>query len=170
MGEVGGGWEVVIATLMGERQALGQSDETPPIEVAERLEVLIRASVGLSAERRAVLRDAVVRVRIVAEVLDLTGERLGDEARQRGSPGAEGSIAKLLKGAMLRLATDIAGEILGPAMVAETGIWGTTAWARAAVLSAGLRIGGGTDEIQRNTLAERVLGLPREARPGPGTS
>src|SRR3546814_13749795 len=55
-----------------------------------------------------------------------------------------------------------AGRILGPRMAADTGEWGTYAWTRALVSIHGLRIAGGTDEIQRNILGERVLGLPRE--------
>jgi alkylation response protein AidB-like acyl-CoA dehydrogenase len=74
------------------------------------------------------------------------------------------SMLKLLRNRLLRQCTDTASALLGPAMVADTGSWGTFAWGQAAVLAPGLRIGGGTDEIQRNILAERVLGLPREPR------
>jgi acyl-CoA dehydrogenase len=56
---------------------------------------------------------------------------------------------------------DIAARVLGPALAADTGEWGTFAWTRWVSGAPGLRIAGGTDEIQRNVLAERVLGLPR---------
>jgi hypothetical protein len=49
-------------------------------------------------------------------------------------------------------------------MVADTGEWGTFAWSELVSGLPGLRLGGGTDEIQKNTVAERVLGLPREPR------
>jgi alkylation response protein AidB-like acyl-CoA dehydrogenase len=60
---------------------------------------------------------------------------------------------------------------LGPSLTADTGQWGTWAWATYVLGVPGLRLGGGTDEIQRNIVAERVLGLPKEPgrldSPGP---
>ena len=55
----------------------------------------------------------------------------------------------------------LASEILGPAMTADTGVWGTFAWSELVNGVPGFRIAGGTDEVQRNIIAERVLGLPR---------
>jgi alkylation response protein AidB-like acyl-CoA dehydrogenase len=52
-----------------------------------------------------------------------------------------------------------------PIVCVNTGDWGTYAWAEFFLTVPGLRIAGGTDNIQRNILAERVLGLPREPRP-----
>jgi alkylation response protein AidB-like acyl-CoA dehydrogenase len=49
--------------------------------------------------------------------------------------------------------------------VADTGEWGTYAWAELVLSVPGLRLGGGTDEIQKNIIGERVLGLPREPKP-----
>jgi acyl-CoA dehydrogenase len=56
----------------------------------------------------------------------------------------------------------LAGELLGPSMVADTGEWGTYAWANFLCSAPGLRIAGGTDEIQHNIIGERLLGLPKE--------
>ena len=53
--------------------------------------------------------------------------------------------------------------LLGPRLVADTGEWGTYAWSEFVNGAPGMRLGGGTDEIQRNTIAERSLGLPRTA-------
>ena len=55
-------------------------------------------------------------------------------------------------------------QLLGPELAADTGGWGTFAWTEHLLGAPGYRIAGGTDEIQRNILAERVLGLPREPR------
>ena len=79
-------------------------------------------------------------------------------------PGPEGSLAKLAYTRELQQAADLAGALVGPAMVADTGAWGTYAWAAFTCGIPGLRLGGGTDEIQKNTIAERILGLPRESR------
>jgi alkylation response protein AidB-like acyl-CoA dehydrogenase len=72
------------------------------------------------------------------------------------------SMLKLLRNQLLHRCIDTAGTLLGPSMVADTGEWGTYAWGHASVVAPGLRIGGGTDEIQRNILAERLLGLLKE--------
>jgi alkylation response protein AidB-like acyl-CoA dehydrogenase len=58
----------------------------------------------------------------------------------------------------------VATEILGPRLAADTGEWGAYAWAEHMLGAPGYRIAGGSDEIQRNIIAERVLGLPAEPR------
>ncbi len=62
---------------------------------------------------------------------------------------------------MKRLAEFVAA-VLGPALVADTGAWGTYAWASVVLGAPGYRLGGGT-EILKNAIAPRVLGLPRPA-------
>ena len=69
---------------------------------------------------------------------------------------------KLLSNVHNRRIGALAGRLLGPAMVADTGEWNTFAWSGFITSAPGLRIAGGTDEIQHNILGERVLGLPRE--------
>ena len=56
---------------------------------------------------------------------------------------------------------DFAASVLGPKVVADTGEWGTYSWTSVLLGAPGYRLGGGTDEIMKNILAERVLGLPR---------
>ena len=65
--------------------------------------------------------------------------------------------------------SDVAGQLLGPALTADTGEWGTYEWNEHVLGAPGYRIAGGTDEIQRNIIGERVLGLPGRAagRPRP---
>ena len=55
-------------------------------------------------------------------------------------------------------------RLLGPALGADTGEWGTYAWGEHVLGAPGYRIAGGSDEVQRNIIAERVLGLPPEPR------
>ena len=59
---------------------------------------------------------------------------------------------------------EAAARILGPRLLADTGEWGTFAWARHLLGAPGYRIAGGSDEIQRNIIGERTLGLPSEPR------
>ena len=56
-------------------------------------------------------------------------------------------------------------SIFGPALVADTGAWGTYAWTQYLLGVPGMRIAGGSDEVMRNILGERVLGLPKEPAP-----
>jgi len=60
--------------------------------------------------------------------------------------------------------SDVAGQLLGPRLTADTGEWGTFGWNEHVLGAPGYRIAGGTDEIQRNIIGERVLGLPGEPR------
>jgi hypothetical protein len=61
---------------------------------------------------------------------------------------------------MKRLAEFVAA-VLGPALIADTGAWGTCAWTSVVLGAPGYRLGGGTDEVLKNAIAQRVLGLPR---------
>ncbi len=61
-------------------------------------------------------------------------------------------------------------EVLGPRLEADTGEWGAFAWTEYVLSTPGARIGGGTEEIVRNTVGEKVLGLPKEPRATAGPS
>jgi acyl-CoA dehydrogenase len=75
------------------------------------------------------------------------------------------SIAKLMLVDDLEFYTNLAGRIVGPSMLADDGEWGRFAWSHLLLASPAQRIAGGTDEIQRNIIAERVLGLPKDRIP-----
>ena len=80
------------------------------------------------------------------------------------NPGPAGSLGKLLASDNLVRIGNVASELLGSAMVADTGEWGQFAWSEHVLGAPGYRLAGGTDEVQRNIIAERVLGLPAEQR------
>jgi alkylation response protein AidB-like acyl-CoA dehydrogenase len=164
LGEVGDGWKVAMATLAGERQSVAKNEDSPTMAVVERLLDLSRTHLDHSA-RSDVLRDRVVATFVRARCAELLNERLDEESRRSGRALPVASMGKLCRSSVLRAATAAAGDILGAAMVADTGEWGTYAWGRATLQAPGVPIGGGTDEIQRNIVAERVLGLPRDNRP-----
>ncbi len=85
-----------------------------------------------------------------------------DRIRAGQLPGPELSIAKLAgTNNMLRMSEFVAA-VLGPRMTADTGEWGTFAWNQLVLGTPGLRVAGGTDEVMRNIVGERVLGLPKE--------
>ena len=77
-------------------------------------------------------------------------------------PGPEGSIGKLVATESLHLTSALVSLLLGPKLVADAGEWGTFAWSEYVCGVPGFRLGGGTDEIQRNIIGDRVLGLPRD--------
>jgi alkylation response protein AidB-like acyl-CoA dehydrogenase len=83
---------------------------------------------------------------------------------RRGDTGPTGSIGKLAWTEWMREVSEVVSELLGVRLTADTGEWGTYAWTKHLLGAPGYRIAGGSDEIQRNIIAERVLGLPGEPR------
>ena len=76
-------------------------------------------------------------------------------------PGPELSIAKLASTSLMSEMGDFVSHVLGPRLIADTGEWGTYAWGQLVLGTPGMRIAGGTDEVMRNIVGERVLGLPK---------
>jgi alkylation response protein AidB-like acyl-CoA dehydrogenase len=87
--------------------------------------------------------------------------RAAAAARAGRAPGPEGSLGKLAMTGTSTLVSETVATILGPRLVVDDGTWGTFAWAEYVCGVPGTRLAGGTDEVQRNILSERVLGLPR---------
>jgi alkylation response protein AidB-like acyl-CoA dehydrogenase len=159
MGEVGSGWGAMMTTLGFERAAAARGGGGTGPDLFGRLLLLARHS-GRGAD--ANVRQAIADLYVKNRVRSWTARRAAANSKARGVPGPEGSISKLAMTNAMRDTTEVASLLLGPTLVADTGGWGTFAWSEFVCGVPGLRIGGGTDEIQRNTIAERVLGLPRE--------
>ncbi|WP_185996663.1 acyl-CoA dehydrogenase family protein [Nocardioides campestrisoli] len=156
IGPVDGGWPVVVTSLLHERSAIGREvgvDDT----LVQRLVDLAR-HVGDPGDSR--VRDRVADVAIRAWAARLTTDRMLAD----GVPGPEMALGKLLTTDLLRDVSDVAADLLGAAHVADTGEWGTYAWSELTLGLPGLRVGGGTDEILKNAVGERVLNLPKDAR------
>jgi alkylation response protein AidB-like acyl-CoA dehydrogenase len=103
-------------------------------------------------------------VYINSRVASFTSQRALAKVKAGQLPGPEMSIGKLaLTQNMLRIA-DLVSGALGPRLVADTGEWGTYAWSQFVMGISGMRVAGGTDEVMRNIIGERVLGLPKEPR------
>ena len=92
----------------------------------------------------------------------ITGLRVRASMAAGAQPGPEASVGKLYATETMRRTSEIAAQLLGSKLVADTGEWGTYCWTEHLLGAPGYRIAGGSDEIQRNIIAERVLGLPRE--------
>lgn len=158
LGDVDAGWATAITTLMNERQRIGGGNGGVPEIDVPRLIALVRQR-RLAAD--PVTRDAFARLLALDRATAWTAARGQAQARQGRDPGPEMSAAKLLRTATATALAEFVARVIGPAIVADTGEWGTYAWAQLVLGQPGVRIGGGTDEILRNVLAERTLGLPR---------
>jgi alkylation response protein AidB-like acyl-CoA dehydrogenase len=153
IGELGGGFAVLRLMLASERAAIGGGTSA---RSATQLRALA-AEVGRRHD--PVVRQALAEAHIRETLLDLV------QARAATVPTA-GSITKLMYSEHGRLSADGALEIVGARSLVEDDPVASP-WLDRFLFAPGLRLGGGTDEIQRNTIAERGLGLPREPVPGP---
>ena len=104
-----------------------------------------------------------MRMYVHRRVEHMLNRRAADLARS-GQPGPEGSLGKIFWTEGMAMMSDVISLVLGPRLVADTGEWGTYEWREHLLGAPGYRIAGGSDEIQRNIIGERVLGLPREPR------
>jgi alkylation response protein AidB-like acyl-CoA dehydrogenase len=161
LGEVNGGWSVALTTLMNERATVG-SEGAGPVAGAlspDRLAALMRATGAVD--------DRAVRARLGELLADVTATgflnaRTARRVHAGVAPGPELSVSKLMYGQNLTRAAHFVADVLGSRIAADTGEWGTFAWAELLLATPALRILGGTEEIMKNILAERVLGLPKE--------
>ena len=156
LGAVGEGWRVALTTLGFERS--GGSQHGSPGGSFRRL---LELAHHLDLTGDPVVRQELAAVYTASRLLGFVTDRVRHSARAGQTPGPEGSIRKLLWTRNLTRTGEVAARLLGPAITADTGAWGTYAWTEHLLGAPGYRIAGGSDEIQRNIIAERVLGLPR---------
>jgi alkylation response protein AidB-like acyl-CoA dehydrogenase len=156
LGPLNEGWRVAQTALGGERSLMSDEDNGILRDPIRKLFALAR-HVGLADDEavQELLAEAWAR----DQLLHVTGSRLS------GSDAPPGSVAKLQMVANTEFYIAVATRLLGHQLIADTGEWGTFAWTEVLLGAPAHRIAGGSDEIQRNIIAERVLGLPREPRP-----
>jgi alkylation response protein AidB-like acyl-CoA dehydrogenase len=174
VGEVGEGWRVAMTTLMNERTTIGGGGGAP-----ERGSGAIAEAVRIWRSlddrfRHPSQLDRLMTLWCQAEALRLTNMRAGQN-RKAGNPGPEGSIAKLMFAELNKDIYELCVDLLGPAGQVDysyemkrseaLGLTGPSGSARKMFLrSRANSIEGGTSEIQRNIMGERVLGLPGDVR------
>lgn len=169
LGEVDEGWRVALGTLMEERNAVNHALDhwVPPIDEA----VDLWRSVP-EARRTSLLRDRLADLYVRWQANELMRAR-GVARQKLGIPGPEGSLVKLASGELVQAIYEWCSDLLG----AEATLYGSYAmrqpssWhemgvpngdvPRALLRSRAETIAGGTNEVQRNTIAERILGMPR---------
>ena len=186
VGEVGDGWKVSMTTLANERMALGLgglggSDEDAPVDLAEAdaessLETMgkfiargPRALIELTERAGAIgdplVRDALARVYTMYEVNRFTGYRVTTALMKGQGPGVEASTGKLAYNQLVRAVADYMILIAGAgALGAPDDDKLLKTAERLNLVVPATSIYGGTDQIQRNIISERVLGMPKEPR------
>lgn len=153
------GWKVARTTLASERVLIGSGRGTTFDDVRSLVHALGRTP-------DAPQRQQVAKAYIGFELLRYLGLRVQTSISQGRAPGAEGSILKLAMSQHSALLGDLGVALLGPAgAVTDQRSPYSEFWQDKFVGQWSTRIGGGTDQMQRNQIGERVLGLPREPRP-----
>jgi acyl-CoA dehydrogenase len=161
LGDVNQGWTVALTTLMNERASIGAGAAGGGMGLASvtRLAELVR---HFGMENDALVRQQLADVYINFQVAKFNNQRAMDKVKAGQLPGPEMSIAKLsLTNNMWKTANFVA-EVLGPRIIANTGEWGTYAWSQLLLGIPGMKVAGGTDEVMKNIVGERVLGLPKD--------
>jgi len=162
LGDVDEGWGVALTTLMNERAAIGGGGSSGVGDYNfTRFKEMAR-HFGVDDDPN--IRQRIASIYINGHVARATAMRSMAKVRAGQAPGPEMSIGKLSMTKNMQLMAQTAAEILGPRLAADTGEWGTFAWAEMVLGVPGGRVAGGTDEIMRNIIGERVLGLPKEPR------
>jgi alkylation response protein AidB-like acyl-CoA dehydrogenase len=149
------GWRVAITTLVYERGGVANLHLGVRKKIGRLLELARATPVGDgSAADDPVLRQRLAAVYLEGEYLKLLSDRAISGVLHGREAGAESSIAKLVWSELEQHLAEVAGDVLGPA--ATTGEWG-----RDRVYSRALTIAGGTTQVNKNIIAQRILGLPR---------
>jgi alkylation response protein AidB-like acyl-CoA dehydrogenase len=153
IGGEGNGWKVALTTLMNERAGLG-------FLLQVRLRQLLDDTLAAARERGlladALYADALADLHIRCEQIRLLAWKGLSDIERYGQPGPEGSLVKWLWSDTNQRLTQLAAEIVGPEALIDG-----TSWSYELLRARGNTIEGGTTEVLKNIVAERVLGLPR---------
>jgi len=161
LGPIGAGWKVALTTLGFERD---HSSGSGGGRVGGSWAQLIGTARAAGVTDDPVVRQQLARTYSQQKIEGFLNRRAADVRRAGQPAGPEGSLGKLLWTEGMRVISDAVSAVLGAKLVADTGEWGTYEWHEHVLGAPGYRIAGGSDEVQRNIIGERVLGLPPEPR------
>jgi alkylation response protein AidB-like acyl-CoA dehydrogenase len=163
LGPLNGGWQVLLSTVMHERTATGELGSERLVEALVALARSLRRG-GRPASSDPSVRQRLAEFAIEAEARRLTGLRSLTRRLKGEPPGPEGSIGKLAASELAQRIARFAIELAGERALVEGGspeaIDGGR-WLHEILRAPSLTIAGGTSDVQRNIIAERILGLPR---------
>jgi acyl-CoA dehydrogenase len=161
LGDVNQGWTVALTTLMNERASIGAGGAGGGgMASTNRLIEMVRYF-GLDED--PIIRQRLADIIVRQKVASYTNQRAMDKIKMGQLPGPEMSIAKLALTQNMMKTGEFVADVLGAKITADSGEWGTYAWAQFVMGIPGMRIAGGSDEVMRNIVGERVLGLPKDA-------
>jgi alkylation response protein AidB-like acyl-CoA dehydrogenase len=153
LGGEGNGWKVALTTLMNERAGLGFFLQ---VRLRQLLDALLAEAVQRDLLEDPVIADRLGELHLKAEVLRLTAYRGLTTIEKYGQPGPEGSLVKWMWSDTNQQLTQFAADLLGPEVMHSD-----NHWSYELLRARGNTIEGGTTEILKNIVAERVLGLPK---------
>ncbi|MFF9774235.1 acyl-CoA dehydrogenase family protein [Streptomyces sp. NPDC013978] len=160
IGHPGQGWEVATATLGFERTASGSGNRRKGGTFTDVL--ALARSLGRTDD--PLVRQRLADLYVRSELRAATVDRVARASASGGRPGPEASLTKLMASDLLTRTGQVAAELMGARISADAGEPGTFAWTEHLLGAPGYRLAGGTDQIQRNLIGERVLRLPPEPR------
>jgi alkylation response protein AidB-like acyl-CoA dehydrogenase len=161
IGELGGGWHAAVTMLGHERVSISGMRQRRSAELAFASLAELARRRGRTADPR--VRDRLAELYARERVAELFNTRLRQEVAAGQAPGARGSVGKLAGALLLEYATEVAGEIGGHEAIAwDPDDHAGEALAHGIVSMPASGIAGGTNEIQRGIIGERILGLPKE--------
>jgi alkylation response protein AidB-like acyl-CoA dehydrogenase len=169
VGEVGQGWKVANATLTGERQMVSGAGSGGVDRIGGRgVEHLLELARASGRDRDPVVRQRLMRVFSEERVREWTNQRVRAQLKAGRSPGPESSVGKVHQGELNQRIQLLAADLLGAGAMA----WPTDQplEVRGMLRSRANTIEGGTTEVNKNIVGERVLGLPREPDPWQGAA
>jgi alkylation response protein AidB-like acyl-CoA dehydrogenase len=153
LGGVGNGWKVALTTLMNERAGLGFF---LGVRLRQVLDELFAEAAARGLLDDPIVADKLGELHLRAEIIRLTAYRGLTATEKYGTPGPEGSLTKWMWSDANQQLTQLAADLVGPSAL-EKG----SPWAYELLRARGNSIEGGTTEILKNIVAERVLGLPK---------
>ncbi len=165
IGEVGDGWRVAITTLMNERASVGALATGAEIGELMDLASTLEIAGERAIEDRAV-RETIADFFVTWKGIEFTGQRTLSALSQGKMPGPEASLLKLVGVRLLQEISGFGVDLLGTAGITsdDERVPQSACWQERYLSMPGLRIAGGTDEVLRNIIAERILQLPAEGR------
>jgi alkylation response protein AidB-like acyl-CoA dehydrogenase len=156
VGGVGNGWKVALTTLMNERAGLGFLLQVRLRQLLDDTFEAARERGMLDGADGSVISDALADLHIRCEQIRLLAWKGLTDIERYGQPGPEGSLVKWLWSETNQRLTELAAEIVGAEALTDG-----TSWSYELLRARGNTIEGGTTEVLKNIVAERVLGLPR---------